>query len=192
MIPVGLCQCGCGKTTKVSQYKDASHGYERETPRRYALGHNGFGKRPIKDRFFARVKKGDSCWEWSGIPRRGGYGQIMVQRQRWFSHRLSWTIANGKIPDEIFVLHKCDNPICVNPDHLFLGTAEDNAQDSVAKGRSSRGERNGMAKIKADDVVEMRRRYFSGETQVALAKTYKIDRGHLSKVVNGLSWKHVR
>lgn len=192
MIPVGFCQCGCGKQTKISRYRDASHGYERNTPRPYAAGHNGFGKRPTIQRLFAKIKKTESCWLWLGRPGPGGYGRIMVRRKKWQAHRLLWTVVNGMIPAGLFVLHKCDNASCVRPDHLFLGTQKENLHDMSNKGRSLRGERNVKAKLSEQQIIEIRKRYFAGESQVSLMKFYPVDRGHISRIVNRICWKHIQ
>ena len=92
----------------------------------------------LRVRFWKKVNKkaGNSCWEWTGATNRnGGYGQIGVRGKIIRAHRLSWVWVNNKIPKDMHVLHKCDNRVCVNPDHLFLGTQKDNMQDCVRKGR---------------------------------------------------------
>lgn len=97
---------------------------------------------PVADRiprFWARVQKGDGCWEWQGTRIAHGYGRLRVGSERVLAHRYSWRITNGPIPAGMSVLHRCDNPPCVRPDHLFLGTQLDNNRDRSAKGRSYRG-----------------------------------------------------
>lgn len=91
---------------------------------------------PIKSRFFKHVKKTDGCWIWTGYCQKNGYGTIhcgkgSIKR----AHRISYEIHCGKIPDGLYVCHKCDNPSCVRPDHLFLGTQLDNIRDCISKGR---------------------------------------------------------
>ena len=90
-----------------------------------------------QERFWARVNKGlpKECWEWKSASVRGGYGQISVNGKRAIASRMSWELHNGKIPNGMFVCHHCDNPPCVNPGHLFLGTNFDNALDRTQKGR---------------------------------------------------------
>lgn len=94
--------------------------------------------------FWAAVKKTDGCWEWTGYRRKSKqlYGSIMVNAKHMYAHRYSWLLHNGPIPDDMIVCHRCDNPSCVRPDHLFLGTDADNVADMVAKGRNSRGEKH--------------------------------------------------
>lgn len=91
--------------------------------------------------FWTRVTKGESCWEWQGNRNRLGYGVIRVEpgrlARRVLTHRFSWELHNGPIPSGLFVCHRCDNPPCVNPAHLFLGTMRDNTRDMMAKGRDA-------------------------------------------------------
>src|ERR1700756_2891954 len=93
----------------------------------------------VEDRFWAKVAKGPGCWEWQGKRHYKGYGHFTVRgqgrRRTLKAHRVSWELANGPIPEGLHVLHSCDNPPCVNPDHLFLGTDMDNVHDRDAKGR---------------------------------------------------------
>jgi hypothetical protein len=96
------------------------------------------------ERFWSKVdKRGeDECWEWKDHKDRGGYGKIWLSGRNVLAHRFAWVIANGKMPDGLFACHKCDNPACCNPNHLFAGTSQDNIDDRVRKGRSACGDRN--------------------------------------------------
>jgi len=88
-----------------------------------------------KESFFKKTIVNGSCIEFVGGKIGGGYGRVNFNGQRFVAHRLAWELTNGPIPEGLFVLHKCDNPPCINPDHLFLGTNKDNTQDMLAKGR---------------------------------------------------------
>ena len=93
----------------------------------------------IEDRFWSKVRKDDGCWEWTASVNRRCYGWFhfggKVERKALKAHRVSWELHNGPIPEGLWVLHKCDNPRCVRPDHLFLGDRTDNMRDCAAKGR---------------------------------------------------------
>lgn len=94
-------------------------------------------KRPMRERLMERVVFGATdCWHWMGARNAFGYGRMTHEGRLQVAHRLSWTEANGPIPDGLYALHKCDNPSCINPDHLFLGTYSDNLRDAWAKGRN--------------------------------------------------------
>lgn len=88
-------------------------------------------------KFWAKVKKSDSCWEWIAALNEKGYGVFGVGKQTDKAHRIAWRLLIGEIPKRLFVCHKCDNPKCVRPNHLFLGTNHDNVKDMIAKGRNS-------------------------------------------------------
>lgn len=96
---------------------------------------------PLKERFFSHINKREDtgCWEWTGSDNNKGYGTITIQGVKKSTHRLSWELHNGPIPDNMCVCHKCDNPPCCNPDHLFLGTKKDNMHDCSEKNRAKGG-----------------------------------------------------
>lgn len=162
--------------------------------------------RPVSERFWKFVDKTGSvpansalgaCWLWTGTLSAYGYGRIDDQA----AHRLAYSLSHGD-PGELHVCHHCDNPPCVNPEHLFLGTNNDNRQDSVRKNRHAkgdraraknpeRGEQRYNAKLTAESVRVLRMRCAAGESQRSIAISLGITQSLVSHVITGKSWKHV-
>lgn len=145
-------------------------------------------------RFWSKVEKTDGCWIWLGYPNRQGYGTIQVDGVRVRAHRFSWSLLNGPIPDGLCVLHTCDNPSCVRPDHLFLGTNLDNIKDRMGKQRStgSPGETHPLARLTNEQVYEIRRVYGSGHIGMRkLAQIYGVERQLIQRIVKRISYVNV-
>lgn len=144
--------------------------------------------RPLKDRFWEKVAKGDGCWLWLGARSKAGYGQIGLGRKVLYAHRLSAEWVHGPIPAGTEVCHKCDAPACVNPDHLFLGTHADNGADAASKGRMRppRGEASPKAKLTAEQVVAIRR---DTRTTRAIGRDYGVSNRHVSAIKRGEAWR---
>lgn len=134
------------------------------------------GKRGTpQQRFWNHVTKGDGCWQWSGAPDGQGYGKLWLPGNRSaLAHRLSWEVHHGEVPERD-VLHRCDNRLCVNPDHLFLGTQADNVHDMVTKGRHRR-------KLSAAQVEEVIRLLGLGELQRVVADRFGVSQAAISKI----------
>ena len=146
----------------------------------------------LEERFWEKVgKRGpDDCWEWAGSKQSHGYGQINAGgRGRILSaHRVSWELANGPIPIGMCVLHYCDNPGCVNPAHLFLGTQEDNIQDRAKKGRNARGAGIGISKLDKQDIGEIRVMLSRGISRSVISKKYGVTRRTIGDINAGKTW----
>lgn len=145
----------------------------------------------LVDQLLRRTTIGDGCWEWCGRINRHGYGQVSIKHRTVAVHRLSYRLFAGDIPDGLCVLHKCDNPACVRPSHLFLGTHAENVADRDAKGRTARGRRIPNSKLSAGDVLEIRRRCVSGDRQSDIARDYGIAVSQVSQIHTRKVWRWV-
>ena len=153
------------------------------------------GPRINHERFWQKVHKSRrGCWEWGASTQTNGYGRVSVQGKPVAAHRVSWEMEHGLIPDRLFVLHRCDNKICVRPSHFFLGDHRANSDDKLMKGREAHvnGERNGHAKLTEWQVREMRRLHGEGLTCTALSQKYAISRVTAWQIVNRRRWRHIR
>jgi len=132
------------------------------------------------------------CWMWTAAVNNHGYGLINRRRQKdgRYAHRVAYKLFNGDIPDGMFVLHKCDTPRCVNPEHLSLGTQSDNIKDCATKGRlvNNSGERHGMAKLDAEKVLQIRA---SDVKNGDLAKQYDVSETTIRFIRQRKLWKHI-
>lgn len=161
------------------------------------------------DRFWSRVAKGapDECWPWQYGTNSDGYGNFKLNDGSQIgSHRFSWSLENGPIPDGMHVLHSCDNPPCVNQNHLFLGNQEINVADMMSKGRGNkssgddwykrqgqqaRGERIARAIFTESDVISIRAKVSAGQTVASLAREMSVNDSAIRHIVKRRSWKHV-
>lgn len=165
----------------------------------------GSGVTPLVERFWKFVdKRPDGCWFWTGAHNEFGYGRVHVRRVGYpqKAHRVSWELAHGSIHDGINVLHRCDNPPCVNPEHLYLGTLTDNSRDSWERTRTQRGHREQQAarlrgerapwhKLNEEQVRELRRLAASGESAPALGRRFGLSRTYVWKIIKREAWRHV-
>lgn len=134
----------------------------------------------------------EACWPWTGCTSRpGNYGVFKFKGPRLRAHRVAYELARGPVPDGLFVLHRCDNPPCCNPAHLFLGTNTENTADRNAKGRTARGTRSACHRLTDSAVGEIRQRSAGGESRASLARAFGVDESTIRGVVNGKYWSHV-
>lgn len=178
---------------------------------------------PTEERFWARVNKNGPvpvhrpelgpCWAWTGAASHG-YGMLLVGDRMCRAHRLSWAIEHGVLPGDMCVCHRCDNPLCVRPDHLFLGTRADNAADMVSKGRwnakgtrrfmygdqapsrrhpetVARGERAALAKLTEENVRDVFKFRQQGETHRSIASRFGVSSGTIGFILRRETWGHL-
>ena len=143
------------------------------------------------ERFWSKAGKRTEheCWEWTAYKDRQGRGMINAGRRPEYASRVAYMLTRGSIPDGLVVMHSCDNPSCVNPGHLSLGTRQDNMSDSVVKGRMHYGEDNGMAKLTQAKAEIIRQEYAAGKGSYRkLARVYGVSRSAISQLVRGETW----
>ncbi len=170
--------------------------------------------RPVSERFWEKVRKTNTCWLWIGSIANHGYGQISYKLKPVVAHRISFELHYGAIPKGMWVLHRCDNKACVNPDHLFLGTNFDNVQDMIRKGRSWSqkdraavvrlghkcrkylphiyGVKQHSAKLTPAKVRKIRTLCAAGLSFTAIGKKFGVARTSIAAIYRGKNWKQVK
>ena len=137
----------------------------------------------------------NACWPWRGAHDRQGYGFLTFEGRRWQATRFFFTLTIGPIPKELDLLHRCDNPPCCNPAHLWPGTAKENIRDSITKGRwvvgDHTGGANGRCKLTDDDVRAIRQAYDNGATQRSLTALYDLGPSQVGRIVRREQWRHL-
>ena len=144
------------------------------------------------ERFWDKVRGHgpDGCWEWIGAQTEDGYGRFRIGRGKYYAHRLAYLLWHGNLPEDLLVMHACDNPPCCNPRHLRLGTADENIQDRVSKGRSRgpRGQRHGSVKLSENDVRGIRGFLRSGWPHTSIARLFDVSLSTIADIANGKTW----
>ncbi len=158
-----------------------------------SLGCANAKRKPTSERFWSKVeKKSDNeCWEWRSSKTRGGYGCFRVNNKQVHAHRYSWELHFGLVLDGLCVLHHCDNPSCVNPTHLWLGTKYDNIQDMIRKGRNKVGSQRLSSKLTEQDVICIRNLHKKEIPMKELARIYNVSYVSIAKICSRCTWKHV-
>jgi len=187
-----ICKCECGtittkSTNNVIKGNTKSCGCISSINRKYYDD-------VARKRILAFIIISDNeCWEWQGAKHKQGYGNFGYKRKTMLAHRVSWILFRGKLDPDILVCHKCDNPSCINPKHLFLGTDKDNTIDAAKKGRmgNARGEKNYNSKLNESIIKEIRKMRFDGISHNKIAKRYLISESTVKDISSRRTWKHV-
>lgn len=170
------------------------HNIKIRTVSESMVGKYNHQHKPFSQRFKEKtdIKSVDECWSWKGYKNPAGYGETCIDGVRMNAHIASWLYHFGEILSGLCVCHKCDNPACVNPHHLFLGTKIDNINDMVRKGRQASGINSGACKLKEEDVLQIREKYQTGQyTQRLLAKLYNVSQTTILSILKRRTWKHI-
>lgn len=195
-IPFGHCHCGCGQKTKISTETSRKNKQVKGEPLLYLKSTHANRNGTPEHAIWRYCTPGDprECWIWQGYEDEHGYGIACYGAGRIPAHRLSYTIHVGSIPEGLVICHKCDNPPCINPNHLFLGTYLDNVQDMRQKGRArdARGELAGNVKTTELAVIHIRELANQGMRYTDIAKIYTdLTPHHISLIARRICWKHV-
>ena len=183
----GLCMCGCGQPTAIAKGTDSRRGNVQGEPQKYIFGH---AARKSPTEYASDETTG--CWLWQRALNNLGYGRASRDGKPIYAHRLFWERTHGPLLEGQCVLHKCDTPACVNPEHLFVGSMLDNSRDMVAKGRSTRGTRHYRATLREPDVIDIRRRRSRGEPAKQIAAEFGVSRQTVNDIFAWRSWTHIQ
>lgn len=195
-VPYGYCQCGCGQKTAISRSNCKRFRQVKGQPRRFVQWHHHKWRGQHTPEFWSRVdKRGeDECWNWTGKAHHAfGYGVLTIGGKYVSSHRRAYELSYGPIPPKMSVLHKCDNPQCCNPTHLYLGTEADNARDRKLHHRNANrhGSKNPQAKLLESQIPTIRRLASSGLSNRKIAGQFGVSHSAINCIVRGETWVHV-
>ena len=151
------------------------------------------GSIQVTKRFLEKVEYDTNvgCWWWSASLTKGGYGQFNYNNKIHKAHRLSYELHKGIIPNGLLVRHICHNPSCVNPEHLCIGTSQDNKNDCVKANRQAKGSKIKVSVLKETDIPEIRKLISEGFTMRVIGKLYNVNHSTIVKIKSGKIWKHI-
>lgn len=177
-----LCKCDCGNET-ICRSAYFTNGNKKSCGCLRTINRENYLDEVKEILLNSIIISESNCWDWKKSKNKSGYGQIMFKRKSCLAHRISWIIFKDEIIDKSNVLHKCDNPSCINPDHLFLGTQQDNIKDMFNKKRSK------WQKLSKEDVVNIRLMFSKNVDRLEIVKKYKISLSNLCQILKNQIWK---
>lgn len=142
------------------------------------------------EHFWSRVEKTVGCWHWTGAVSSNGYGSLSWHGKMVKPHRVAWELTYGRIEERLLVCHKCDNRLCVNPSHLFLGTHQSNMNDAKLKNRTAKGAETNCTVLSLENVLEIKR-LLNKVPKLELAQRFGVDESTIRAIRDGKSWNHV-
>lgn len=154
-------------------------------------GKRGGQPKPFIERFWSKIKITNTCWIWTGARHDYGYGLTNFFQYQLYTHKVSWQLTYGEIPKGKLVCHKCDNPPCVRPTHLFIGSPKDNIQDMIKKGRNRIGEKVVQAKLSPNQVRRIRKLHGPGMGYIRLSHKFGVSASQIHHIIKRISWKHI-
>lgn len=185
-----LCKCKCGNK-KIVISGNLATGHIKSSGCLRSIHRKNY-QSDMKAKLIGKIKKINGCWEWQGSRNKKGYGHLSYKRKVELAHRISWLMFKGKIPNDMKVCHKCDNPPCINPSHLFLGSQKENVKDMFQKKRKiHEGINHPGAKLTNENIKEIRKLLREGKTQQYIADKYNISNGHVGSIKHRRTWKEI-
>lgn len=188
-----LCRCECGNR-KIIRTSSLNRGFTKSCGCLNSINREDYDE-CIKNKLLGNITKNEeNCWVWNKSKDKKGYGKTNYKNKIMLCHRLSWLLFNKSLNNNMYVCHKCDNPSCINPDHLFLGTNRDNILDAYHKNRLKLkfGENNKSSKLNYKKIIEIRDLYKKGYTLVSLSNIYHVSSQTIGSIVKRKTWKHVQ
>lgn len=188
-IPYGYCQCGCGQKTEIAKRTNSAKNHVKGKPLKFVKFH-WFNStvEELYTKFWINVNitaNDDLCWEWTAGQDGRGYGAMKFDKVRK-APQIAWMYPNYVIPDGMEICHSCDNPLCCNPKHLFLGTHQENMADKIRKGRGNypKGDTHHLAILSIEQRHEIRTKHSNGTKQNKLAAEYGVSNAYIHSIVH--------
>lgn len=166
--------------------------WRRGDPNIVLHAHSNYHGKTLKEIFESKFIRGNDneCWDWKGYLQKG-YGHIRYKSKKYTASRLSYELYVGSLDSKMSICHTCHRPICVNPNHLYLGTHQENMQDMVVSNRAAKGENHSQSKLTESKTKYIKLELTNGQSVTELAKKYNVSKGTISMIKNNKIWRHI-